>query len=205
MVPQHLKGYSGIINLETIGGRIIEAHLRFADQWPDLYGEGWVEALVRLYARRRMAVRRYSARTGYSVVLFAPPAPLPPSPASLQAIRQPPGVSSLQITFHEDLAPAGTPCRPAAFVSPSSIAGIVPRERCPRTAARVLQITGRHDSQLEVAPQEAGEQADDEQHQRNDEKYLRHASRRRGNPAEAEHRGHQRDHEVNISAQYNIS
>ena len=27
-----------MINLETIGGRIIEVHLRFADQWPDLYG-----------------------------------------------------------------------------------------------------------------------------------------------------------------------
>ena len=38
-----------MLNLETIGGTIIEAHLRFADQWPDLYGPGWVDALVRLY------------------------------------------------------------------------------------------------------------------------------------------------------------
>ena len=49
---QHLKGYTGMVNVETIGGRIIEVHLRFADQWPDLYGAGWVEALVRLYAKR---------------------------------------------------------------------------------------------------------------------------------------------------------
>jgi len=40
---QHLRGYTGMANFETIGGRIIEAHLRFADQWPDLYGAGWVE------------------------------------------------------------------------------------------------------------------------------------------------------------------
>ena len=33
-------------NFETIGGRIIEVHLRFADQWPDLYGTGWVDALI---------------------------------------------------------------------------------------------------------------------------------------------------------------
>jgi hypothetical protein len=30
-----------MVNLETIGGRIIEVHLRFADQWPDLYGARW--------------------------------------------------------------------------------------------------------------------------------------------------------------------
>ena len=45
-VRKHLAGYTGMLNLETIGGTIIEAHLRFADQWPDLYGAGWVEAVV---------------------------------------------------------------------------------------------------------------------------------------------------------------
>ena len=48
-----MKGYSGAANVETIGGKIIEVHLRFADQWPDLYGEGWLEAIVELYTRRR--------------------------------------------------------------------------------------------------------------------------------------------------------
>src|SRR2546428_10981238 len=37
---RHLPGYSGFVNLETIGGTIIEAHLRVADQWGDLYGAG---------------------------------------------------------------------------------------------------------------------------------------------------------------------
>jgi hypothetical protein len=59
---QHLKGYTGMLNLESIGGRIIEAHLRFADQWPDLYGPGWVEALVAL-TPGRMAVRRLARHT----------------------------------------------------------------------------------------------------------------------------------------------
>jgi hypothetical protein len=48
-VHRHLGGYTGMLNVETIGGTIIEAHLRFADQWPDLYGAGWVEAVVGLY------------------------------------------------------------------------------------------------------------------------------------------------------------
>ena len=40
-----------MVNFETIDARIIEVHLRFSDQWPDLYGAGWTDALVRLYAR----------------------------------------------------------------------------------------------------------------------------------------------------------
>ena len=39
-LERNLKGYTGMANFETIGGRIIECHLRFTDQWPDLYGAG---------------------------------------------------------------------------------------------------------------------------------------------------------------------
>ncbi|HUY84421.1 MAG TPA: hypothetical protein VMU86_07580, partial [Steroidobacteraceae bacterium] len=52
-IAAHLAGFTGMLNLETIGDRIIEAHLRFADQWPDLYGPGWIEAVVRLYSEGR--------------------------------------------------------------------------------------------------------------------------------------------------------
>ena len=38
--------------------RAIEAHLRFSDQWPDLYGAGWVEALIGLYRTGVMELRR---------------------------------------------------------------------------------------------------------------------------------------------------
>lgn len=47
-IRRRLRGHSGIINIETIGGRMIEVHLRMSDQWPDLYGAGWVEATIRL-------------------------------------------------------------------------------------------------------------------------------------------------------------
>jgi hypothetical protein len=105
-IRQHLAGYTGMINLETIGGRIIEVHLRFADQWPDLYGKGWVEALVRLYAHGRWDYPDTDRRDGYSVVLFGPHGPRyrHPPRALVDEIRAMPSVSSVQITFHEDKA-----------------------------------------------------------------------------------------------------
>lgn len=118
---RHLAGYTGMVNLETIGGRIIEVHLRFADQWPDLYGAGWVEALVRLYARGEWHFEDTPRRAGYSVVLFMPPpGPQRPMyrhpPAELQReVLRLPGVSSLQITFHEDTAPERHAMPPGGF------------------------------------------------------------------------------------------
>jgi len=102
---RHLRGYAGMVNFETIGGRIIEAHLRFADQWTDLYGEGWTDALVRLYAER---VWRFDGadREGYSIPLFTSDRgrPHPPPPDLVAEIRRAPDVSSVQITFHPEKA-----------------------------------------------------------------------------------------------------
>ncbi len=107
-LKRHLAGYTGCANLETIGGTIIEAHLRFADQWPDLYGAGWVAAVVELYARGRWVYKDSDRRTGYSVVLFGPHGHAYPAidPADLARLRASPGIASVQITFD--------PGRPAA-------------------------------------------------------------------------------------------
>src|SRR4029453_16199538 len=107
-----------MVNLETIGARIIEVHLRFADQWPDLYGgDRWVEALVRLYEKRSWQFDDSAKRTGYSVVLFAPHGPRyrHPPPALQQEIIAIPAVSILQITFHETLAPERHAMPPGVF------------------------------------------------------------------------------------------
>ena len=109
--------------------RIIEAHLRFADQWPDLYGAGWVEALVRLYDRGDWDFTDDDRRDGYSVVLFGPTrAALPPSAAGAgrRGASECPACRSVQITFHEDSDPSGTPCRRAASGLPLSTASISP-------------------------------------------------------------------------------
>lgn len=105
-VAAHMRGYTGMMNVETIGGTIIEAHLRFADQWCDLYGPGWVEALVRLYAEGRWEFDDTGREDGVSMPLFARHGgAFRHPPAALQAeVRAMPGVKSLQVTFHEDRA-----------------------------------------------------------------------------------------------------
>jgi len=113
----HLAGYTGMVNFETIGSRIIEAHLRFADQWPDLYGPGWVAALVRLYADEEWVFDDSGRRDGYSVVLFGPhgPAYRHPAAAVVDRARRVNGVSSVQISFHEDRDPAQHSMPPGGF------------------------------------------------------------------------------------------
>jgi len=104
-----------MINIETIGGRIIEAHLRFADQWPDLYGCSWLDAVVRLYQCGVWKFADEARVDGYSVVLFGPHgrAYRYPSPDLLKSYAATPRVSSVQITFlqhrpaHEHVMPPG--------------------------------------------------------------------------------------------------
>nr|WP_294514020.1 hypothetical protein [uncultured Rhodopila sp.] len=114
---KHLAGYNGMANFETIGGRIIEAHLRFADQWPDLYGPGWINAVVALYATGRWDYPEANRADGYSVVLFGPHGRRyrhPPAEVVERALGLD-GVSSVQITFHDDRDPAGHSMPPGGF------------------------------------------------------------------------------------------
>ena len=114
---RHLRGYTGMANFETIGGRIIEAHLRFADQWPDLYGADWVRAVVGLYADGAWDYPDADRADGFSVVLFLPHGPRyrHPPPETVAAVRAMSGVSSVQITFHEDKDPAHHAMPPGGF------------------------------------------------------------------------------------------
>ncbi len=115
---KHLAGYSGLVNLETIGTRIIEVHLRFSDQWPDLYGgDTWVRAAIALYATGRWEFADADRRDGYSLPLFGPHGfRYRHPPADLQALaRSQAGVTSLQISFHEDWEPACHAMPPGGF------------------------------------------------------------------------------------------
>jgi hypothetical protein len=114
---KNLRGYSGVVNLETIDGRIIECHLRMADQWVDLNGEGWVESVVELYRRRRWTFRDRDRRDGYSVVLFGGHGPRyhHVDPAVVADLLGVPGVSSIQITFHDEKAPELHAMPPGGF------------------------------------------------------------------------------------------
>jgi len=116
-IERHLAGYTGMLNLETIGETIIEAHLRFADQWPDLYGPGWVDALVELYERYDWNFSDDERCEGYSVILFGPHGRRyrHPPPATVEEIRGMPGITSVQITFHDDRAPEQHAMPPGGF------------------------------------------------------------------------------------------
>jgi len=114
---RHLRGYAGMVNLETIGGRIIECHLRFSDQWPDLYGEGWIEAVVKLYTEHRWSYADEQRRTAYSVVLFGAHGVVYSIDRSCiqDLIDDYPEVASIQITFHDDKAPEAHAMPPGGF------------------------------------------------------------------------------------------
>jgi hypothetical protein len=82
-----------------------------------LYGPGWVESLVRLYAGGGWVFDDSGRRDGFSVVLFGPHGP---------AYRHPPaelvekacaidGVSSVQVSFHQDRDPAQHSMPPGGF------------------------------------------------------------------------------------------
>ncbi|KAG0364378.1 hypothetical protein BC939DRAFT_505540 [Gamsiella multidivaricata] len=114
---KYLAGYTGMVNFETIGGKIIEAHLRFADQWPDLYGEGWVDAMVRLYSEKCWDFDDSERQEHYSVVLWAPHGRSyrhPPA-ASIAKAKAEPGIVSVQVTFYEDLDPVQHSNPPGGF------------------------------------------------------------------------------------------
>lgn len=46
---KNLKGYTGLINIESIGGKIIDCHLRLTPRFVDLYGDGWLDSVITLY------------------------------------------------------------------------------------------------------------------------------------------------------------
>jgi hypothetical protein len=116
-IRTHLPAYTGMLNLETIGGPIIEAHLRFSDQWPDLYGAGWIESVVALYAEGTWSLAEDRRREGYSVVLFGPHGVryAHPDAAVLRAYRDTPGIHSVQITFDPHVPPHAHAMPPGGF------------------------------------------------------------------------------------------
>ncbi len=111
-----LRGFTGVVNFETIGGTIIECHLRMAEQWLDLNGEGWLEAVVGLYRDGRWRFADADRRIGYSVVLFAPHGRRwRIDPDAVDRLRAASGVSSIQITFDPAKPPALHAMPPGGF------------------------------------------------------------------------------------------
>jgi hypothetical protein len=116
-LTRYLGSYTGMVNFETIGGRIIDAHLRFADQWPDLYGRDWLEAVVGLYQHGEWTLLEPGRSNGYSLALFGPHGreyQHPPAPL-IEQVRRMSQVTSVQITFHRDRPAAAHAMPPGGF------------------------------------------------------------------------------------------
>lgn len=144
---RHLAGYTGMVNLETMGNMIVDVHLRFVDQWPDLYGEGWVEALIGLYHRGRWDFDDAGRRDGHSVELTVPAGTLwsPAPPAAVQSVCEMPEIASVQM-----VVPAknetGTHCL-AVINCWDLAAGLSARERLQRHLRLQAAPTGPQSSQ----------------------------------------------------------
>jgi hypothetical protein len=114
-VGRALRDFTGIVNVETIGGRIIECHLRMSEQWLDLNGKGWLAAVVGLYANGvwRLSEER---RTGYSVVLFgAHGVNWRIDRSVVGELLEIPEVSSIQITFDDAISNEAHAMPPGGF------------------------------------------------------------------------------------------
>ena len=111
--------------VETIGGTLIEVHLRFADQWPDLYGAGWLDAIVELYTRRRWRYPDDDRRDGWSVVLFGAHGVAYQAPPARTAGGHPRAAGRSRASRSRSTRtcrPSSTPCPRAASAWQSSIA-----------------------------------------------------------------------------------
>src|SRR5438270_13134009 len=114
-IARNLAGFTGIANIETIDGRIIECHLRMSEQWLDLNGKGWLAAVVELYTS---GVWRFgeAPRTGYSVVLFgAHGVDWPIDRARVRELLETKEVSSIQITFDDSISREAHAMPPGGF------------------------------------------------------------------------------------------
>jgi hypothetical protein len=114
-IEAHFTGYSGMLNLETIGNKIIEVHLRFADQWPDLYGKWFVSSLIDLYTHKSFTVGE-DIKNGYSVVLFDQHRLYrKPEKTVIETLLAMEGISSIQLPFHEGIHPSFHSMPPGGF------------------------------------------------------------------------------------------
>jgi hypothetical protein len=154
-VARHLKGYTGMVNFETVAGMIIDVHLRFTDQWPDLYGAGWIAALIELYHRGRWDFADADRRDGYSIELLLPAGLAWPEPAAsmVQAVRSAPEITSVQILTPPAQLP-GALVRLAVINCRDLAAGLAARDRLYRHVRQLLPPAERRHAKTAASPAE---------------------------------------------------
>jgi hypothetical protein len=100
----NLPGYTGMVNVETIGGRIGTARLRFSSQWPDLYGRKWLAAIIRLHQHGTWDLIDTERAEGYSLNLTAAYGAVSvyPRADSVRAYEDTVGVSCIRLPYFDE-------------------------------------------------------------------------------------------------------
>ena len=132
-VAEHLDGYTGIVNFETIGGRIIECHLRMSVEFIPLYAPGWLDAVVELY-RRGLWSFAENGFPRFMVPSFTQYLPHRVDRDALQAIERMPGIHRVFPTINDGLPELGNPpngFRRAVVIADTLEQGMAARERIP--------------------------------------------------------------------------
>jgi len=100
-IHNNLEEFSGIVNLETIGNKIIDCHLRMSPQFVDLYGEDWLKSVINLYEYENWNSLD-KKHIGYSVPLWTTQDGLYNIDCvELGVLKENEKISSIQITFDE--------------------------------------------------------------------------------------------------------
>lgn len=105
---QHLRGFTGIVNFETIGERIIECHLRMSVEFVPLYGRGWLDAVVRLY-RDRIWEFADGPFPRFTVPSFTTCVPHRVDATALAALEAMPGIFRIFPTINGGMPELGNP------------------------------------------------------------------------------------------------
>jgi len=101
-IQSHLADYTGMLNIESLGGKIIEVHLRFTSQWAELYGEGFSTSLISLYKDKRWTLGE-QVTNAYSIVLFSSrKADKKPPEDLIQTLIDGDKVVNIHLPFYED-------------------------------------------------------------------------------------------------------
>lgn len=132
-IAEHLDGYTGILNFETIGGRIIECHLRMSVEFIPLYGKGWLDAVVRLYQHGSWDFAEgYFPR--FMVPSFTVYCPHRVEREALAAIEAMPGIRRVFPTINDGLPELGNPpngYRRAIVIADTLEQSMAARDRIP--------------------------------------------------------------------------
>lgn len=101
-VPRYFSSFTGVLNFEFVDDKIIECHLRMSAQWVDLYGDMWLNQIVKLYKHGTWN-EGVPVKKGYSVILRTKQSGKYRVTRDINTLLDSDGVQSIQLTFDPNI------------------------------------------------------------------------------------------------------